>query len=45
VAPQSGAKQKFYWAVNYIALKSNCEAQIVSKNLKKIEEDRFRSQK
>jgi hypothetical protein len=45
VAPQSGAKQKFYCTVYYITLNSNCEAQRASKNLKKIVEDRFGSQK
>jgi hypothetical protein len=45
VAPQSGAKQFFNCTVNYITLNSNCEAQRASKNLKKIVEDRVRSQK
>jgi hypothetical protein len=45
VAPPSGAKQKFYCTVFYITLNSNCEAQRASKNLKKIAEDRVRSQK
>jgi hypothetical protein len=45
VAPQSGAKQNFYCNVCYLALNSNCEAQRASKNLKKIVEDRVRSQK
>jgi hypothetical protein len=35
VAPQTGAKEKFYCTVYYITLKSNCEAQRASKNLKK----------
>ena len=38
-------KQKFYCTVYYITLNSNCEAQRASKNLKKIVEDRVRSQK
>jgi hypothetical protein len=41
----SGAKQKFYCTVYYITLNSNCKAQRASKNLKKIVEDRVRSQK
>ena len=45
MAPQSGAKQIFYCTVYYITLNSNCEAQRASKNLKKITEDRVRSQK
>jgi len=46
VTPQSGAKQKKnYCTVYYTALNSNCEAQRASKNLKKIVEDRVRSQK
>jgi hypothetical protein len=43
VVPQSGAKDQLYCTVYYITLNSNCEAQGVSKNLKKIE-DRVRSQ-
>ncbi len=39
VAPQSGEKDQFYWTVYYTTLNSNCEAQGVSKNLKKIAED------
>jgi hypothetical protein len=35
VAPQSGAKQNFYFTVYYITLNSNCEAQGASKNLEK----------
>jgi hypothetical protein len=35
VAPQSGAKDKFYCTAYYITLYSNCEAQRVSKNLEK----------
>jgi hypothetical protein len=35
VAPQSGAKQKFYHTVYCITLNSNGEAQKASKNLKK----------
>jgi hypothetical protein len=42
VAPQSGAKQNFFNPD--ITLNSNCEAQRASKNLKKIVEDRVRSQ-
>jgi hypothetical protein len=38
-------KQNFYCTVYYITLKSNCEAQRASKNLKKIVEDRVGSQK
>jgi hypothetical protein len=41
VPPQSGGKQKNYCSVYYITLNSNCEAQRVTKNLKKIVEDRF----
>jgi hypothetical protein len=41
VAPQSVAKDQFYCTVYYITLNSNCE---VSKNLKKVVEDRVRSQ-
>jgi hypothetical protein len=44
VAPQSGAKDQFYFTVYYITLNSNCEGQGVSKNLKIIVEDRVRSQ-
>jgi hypothetical protein len=45
VAPQSGAKQIFYFSFYYITLHSSCEAQRASKNLIKIVEDRVRSQK
>ncbi len=45
VAPQSGAKQICYCTIYYITLSSNCEAQRASKNLKKIVEDRVKSQK
>jgi hypothetical protein len=45
VAPQSGAKQKFLCTVHYITLNSNCKSQRASKNLKKIAEDKVRSQK
>jgi hypothetical protein len=45
LAPQSDAKQNFYCTVYYITFNSNCEAQRASKNLKKITEDRVRSQK
>jgi hypothetical protein len=45
VASQSGAKQKFYFTVNYLTLNSNFEAQRTSKNLKNIVEDRVRGQK
>ncbi len=38
-------KQNFYCTVYYVTLNSNCEAQRASKNLKKLEEDRVRSQK
>jgi len=41
VVPKSGAK----FFVYYITLTSNCEAQRARKKLKKIEEDRVRSQK
>ncbi len=44
VVPQSGAKDQFYRTVYYIILYSNCKARGVSKNLKKIVEDRVRSQ-
>jgi hypothetical protein len=43
--PQSGAKQSFYCTIYYITLNSSCEAQGASKNLKKIVEERVRSQK
>jgi hypothetical protein len=43
MASQLGAKDQFYSTVYYITLNSNCEAQIVSRNLKSIE-DRVRSQ-
>jgi hypothetical protein len=36
VGPKSGAKDYFYCTVHYITLYSNCEAQGVSKNLKKL---------
>jgi hypothetical protein len=36
VAPKSGAKDQFYCTVYCITLNSNCEAQRVSKNLKKM---------
>jgi hypothetical protein len=39
-APQSGAEQFFI-----VTLNSNCESQRASKNLKKIVDDRVRSQK
>jgi hypothetical protein len=45
VAPQSGAKQIFYSTVFYITLNLNFKAQRASKNLKKVVEDRVRSQK
>jgi hypothetical protein len=45
VVPQSGAKDHFYCTVYYITLNYNCKAWGVSKNLKKIVEDRVRSQK
>jgi hypothetical protein len=45
VAPQSGAKQKFYCTVYCITLNSNCEARRASKISKKIVEDKVRSQK
>jgi hypothetical protein len=35
MVPQSGAKEQFHCTVYYITLNSNCEAQRVSKNLKK----------
>ncbi len=44
VVPQSGAKDQFYRTVYYITLYSNCKARGVSKNFKKIVEDRVRSQ-
>jgi hypothetical protein len=40
VAPQSGAKDELYCTVYYQTLNSNCEAQGVSKNLKKIVEEK-----
>ncbi len=43
VSPQSGSKQKIYCTVYYITINSNCEAERVSKNLKKIE-DRVKRQ-
>ncbi len=36
VAPQESAKDQCYCTVYYITLNSNCEAQGVSKNLKKM---------
>jgi hypothetical protein len=42
VAPQSGAKGTFYFTVYYITLNLNCEAQGVSKILKKNVEDRVK---
>ncbi len=36
VGLKSGAKDQFYCTVYYITLYSNCEAQGVSKNLKKL---------
>ncbi len=44
VAPKSSAKDQFYFSVYYLTLNSNCEVQRASKNLKKIVEDRVRSQ-
>jgi hypothetical protein len=44
VAPQSGAKDEFYCTVNNTTLNSNCEAHRVSKNLKKLVDDRVVSQ-
>jgi hypothetical protein len=44
VLPHSGAKDKFYCAVCYKTLYSNCEAQIVPKNLKQNVQDTVRSQ-
>ncbi len=44
MVPQLGAKDQFYGIIYYITLNSNCEAQRASKNLKKIVEDRIRSQ-
>jgi len=35
-APQSGAKDQFYCTDDYITFNTNCEAQGLSKNLKKI---------
>jgi hypothetical protein len=35
VTPQYGAKDQFHCAVYFITFHSNCEAQRVSKNLKK----------
>jgi hypothetical protein len=45
VAPQSVAKDQFYCTLFYITLKSNCEAQGVPKNLKKIEDNIINLQK
>ncbi len=39
MAPLSGEKQNFYCSVYYRTLNSNGEAQIASKNLKKIVQD------
>jgi hypothetical protein len=36
VAPLSGAKQNFFSTLYYITLKTNCEAERASKNLKKM---------
>jgi hypothetical protein len=44
VAPQSGAKDQFYFTACHTTLNSNCEARGVSKNLKTIVEDRVGSQ-
>jgi hypothetical protein len=44
VGPQSGTKYQFYCTVYYITLNSNCEDQVVYKHLKKIVENRVRSQ-
>jgi hypothetical protein len=44
VVLQSGEKDQFYCSVYYITLYSNCEAEIVSKNVKKTAEDRVTSQ-
>ncbi len=38
MVPQLGAEDQFYCSVYYITINSNCEAQGVSKNLKKIED-------
>jgi hypothetical protein len=43
LAPQSGAKDQFYFAVYYITLNSNCEAQGVSKNLENQSKEIFSS--
>jgi hypothetical protein len=40
VAPQSGAKDQFYYTVYYITVNSNCETWRISKNLEKIVENR-----
>jgi hypothetical protein len=45
VVPQSGAKDQFYCTLYYITLKSNCEAQGVPKNLKKIVDNIINLQK
>jgi hypothetical protein len=45
VAPQSGAKQKFYCGFYYTTLNSNFEAQRASKSLIFFVKDRVRSQK
>jgi hypothetical protein len=44
MASQSGAKEQFYWTVYNVTLNSNCEAQRVSKNLKKTEIDSVSNQ-
>jgi hypothetical protein len=43
VAPPSDAKQIFYYTVYNITLNSNCEAQRASTNLKRIQEDSYKS--
>jgi hypothetical protein len=44
VAPQSVAKDQFYFTVYYITLNSSCEAQKLSQIWKKIVEDSVKSQ-
>jgi hypothetical protein len=44
VAPKSGTTEQFYCTVYYITLKSNCEAQRVSKKLERIVKFRVRGQ-
>ncbi len=44
MVPKSGEKDKFYFTVYNSTLNSDWEAQRVSKNLKKIAEDRVKSQ-